>query len=63
MKKKQPIPKCQTCGVQISWSANLCGPCWEVEHRLTDYLKRGGSRALLVFAKALSKASKAAGGK
>lgn len=36
--------KCETCLVQIFEGAS-CNRCWEVEHRLEDYLRNGRGNA------------------
>ena len=44
---------CATCGAAID-GGTRCAWCWEVEHRLDDYLRRGGHKARAVLAAALA---------
>lgn len=38
---------CEVCGASTFMTGTKrCDRCWEVEHRLADYLKRGGAKAL-----------------
>lgn len=36
---------CATCGASKHANDRQCDLCWEVEHRLKDYLRRGGVAA------------------
>lgn len=37
---------CKTCGTETyQIGTRLCHLCWEVEHRLADYIRRGGANA------------------
>ena len=48
---------CATCGTPAQGlSPSLCDGCWEVEHRLADYLRDGGDKAMQVLVRALTKA-------
>jgi hypothetical protein len=39
---------CKTCGTPTSMlSTKLCDGCWEVEHRLRDYLRTDGGRRVV----------------
>jgi hypothetical protein len=39
---------CKTCGKPTSMlGTKLCDPCWEVEHRLRDYLRGEGGKAFV----------------
>lgn len=52
---------CTTCGEPTSaTSIKRCGSCWELEHRLIEYLRRGGANARAFVAQALHAACEAA---
>jgi hypothetical protein len=37
---------CETCGAPTPMTGtSRCDGCWELEHRLADYLRRGGANA------------------
>jgi len=45
---------CVTCGIPTEKTGTQrCDGCWEVEHRLGDYLRRGGEKAARAIRKAL----------
>jgi len=49
---------CRTCGRDVRHDINsnirgACAPCWEVEHRLAGYLRRGGQRAVQTLFQAI----------
>jgi hypothetical protein len=48
---------CKTCGTPTPMTGTkLCDPCWELEVRLEDYLRRGGTKARVFVYDALYKA-------
>lgn len=49
-----PVP-CKTCGEPAL--GERCDACWELEHRLDEYLKRGGIPAWDVVYQALARAA------
>lgn len=50
---------CETCGERRRVAnAKLCDGCWEVEHRLADYLRSGLDNARKFVAEALAKADR-----
>ncbi len=43
---KPTVVPCGTCGRETSMTGTKrCDACWEVEHRLRDYLRVGGAKA------------------
>lgn len=39
------IPNCKTCGKPVDFlNASKCNLCWEVEHRIDDYLQSPSAR-------------------
>jgi hypothetical protein len=54
---------CATCGTPAQAPASMpalvrvtCDGCWEVEHRLRDYLRDGGAKAEQILINALAAA-------
>lgn len=48
---------CETCGHSTMMdSTKRCDDCWELEHRLADYLRRGGDKARAFVAEKLGEA-------
>lgn len=55
-----PTVPCTTCRRPTTYTGTqLCNGCWEVQHRLADYLA-GGARAVAFVKKALKQALKEA---
>ncbi len=51
-----PVLVCETCGgATTAHATKRCDSCWELERNLTDYLKRGGTKALAFVEGALKK--------
>lgn len=45
---------CRTCGSVTTMTAtHKCNGCWEVEHRLDQYLQDGGEKAKTVLLEAI----------
>lgn len=52
-----PTVPCGTCGRATQMTGTKrCDGCWEVEHRLADYLRTGGPNAWVFVGEALAKA-------
>lgn len=52
-----PKEKCETCGDPTYPDSKLCNNCWEVEHRLDDYLKSECAREKVLSLIGISHAS------
>jgi hypothetical protein len=53
-----PAVPCETCGIPTPMTGTKrCDGCWEVEHRLRDYLRTGGAKARAFVEAALSTTS------
>jgi hypothetical protein len=37
--QREERPTCETCGKPVEWVGTTCVNCWEVEHRLDQYLR------------------------
>jgi hypothetical protein len=54
---KEPVDSCKTCGTTTDMGGpGQCEACWEVESRLTGYLRRGGERARVRLRAAIERA-------